>query len=537
MRLLMIILPLMFAARLSATEITFEGEAPHNEVTLIRMAKQPGVTVDSLAGELRDAGYLDAFIRRADNRLVVTAGSRAILGSVHFSSDSLPAIAVNAPLTSTLVDRLTDRALRDRYSRGYYWASATIDSITRYGNDLDIYFRVIDGPSVRVEDVALRGLKRTRPESIRRLLPVSPGDSVTPYLLENVSRAARGIDYVRFHGSPEILPRPGFTTADLELSFEELRPVTIEIGGGYIPEAEAELVWHLDLRFNNPFGGGRRAEILSERREEQRQILKIAYRQPVFLAGHGSAGATVATRDYRDAFYEFGVTGRYHAHLQDDLTAGVELGYRRVEPDGPRASYSAYSAAFSAGWARLDDRVNPAVGFSFESSLTYAYRRYDEDTTRLDAVDVFNETRAEAHIEAFRPVIGSLVGHVAGQYIGLETGEELPPPAELILVGGPGTIRGYRNDQFPVIRTALLTVEPRWRFTSGFLFAFYDGAYLNNRAGTPEGEVVTEEDFRSGYGLGLGLNDSRRSVRLSVGWNPELRFDEARLSIELTSDI
>ena len=121
-------------------------------------------------------------------------------------------------------------------------------------------------------------------------------------------------------------------------------------------------------------------------------------------------------------------------------------------------------------------------------------------------------------------------------YRGLETGETEPPLSELYLIGGPGTLRGFRNDRFVAQRTAFASVEPRLRFRTAYLFLFYDGAYLNRRTVADSG-TVTNEDYRYGYGLGLAVADANRSVKLSLGWNEETGFDQPRLSIELQSDL
>ncbi len=98
-------------------------------------------------------------------------------------------------------------------------------------------------------------------------------------------------------------------------------------------------------------------------------------------------------------------------------------------------------------------------------------------------------------------------------------------------------MRGYRNEQFAAIHTATGSVEPRLRFDQGYLFFFYDGAYLNNRVHGDNNSIDTNEQYRYGYGLGLAVMEPGRVLRLSLGWNPELPFDQPRLSVEFTADL
>jgi len=529
---------LLFGSAL-AGPIEFLGAEPDNASALRRYAVSDGATADSLGILLQTGGYLDGTARAEGGRFVVDAGSLVLIDSVYVHADTVRSMAVGLPLTPANVQALVDRQLAQEYGRGNFYASVIIDKIVRSGDNLKLHLKVRLGPTVTIGRVDLTGLTRSRPDAIDRHLPVREGDTLTDDMVARVERAASRIDYVRFTPPSLVHPRAGYTVADLELRFEERRPVTLELGGGYVPDAvDASFVWHGDIRFNNLLGGGRQARIFSERREEGRQLLQIGYAQPLFVFGSGRLEAEVSTRDYRDSFYEFGLRGRFTTHLREDFSTGVELRARRVEPDGDAASYSAWSASFLADWERVDDRFNPRTGLRLQSDIDFRFRRYADDslTVRPEQASL-NETRTSFEAAFHRSVVGPIIGHIGVRYDGLETGEQLPPPAELIFVGGPGSLRGYRNEQFAVLRSAQVTVEPRWRFSSGYLFGFYDGAYLNNRVGTLPDGVLTDEDYRYGYGVGLALTDRRRFVKLALGWNPDLPFDEPRLSIELVSDI
>ncbi len=463
---------------------------------------------------------------------------RLILDSLYVTGDTNLSLAADLPFTQSQFEHQVSALLEPLIQRGYYYAAAEVQRATRNEEYIKLQIAVNKGPLVRIDNVLFEGLTRSSTDLLHRYLPVQRGDTLTGDRIEAVTGAAHGIEFVDFIPPLEVRPEEGYTAADLVLRFRESQPVSIAVGGGYIPDDPTGLAWHLDLKFNNLFGNGRRASILSEHRERGRNVLELGYRQPLFLIGPGDFNADLNTRDYRELFYEFSADAGYSTRIQQQLSAGMSVGYRSVEPAAASRAYSSYSAEFSIDWRTTSTRFNPDGGIALDWSIAYAYRRYSDDTTLAQpGPAAFSDTRTGLSIEWYQPLAGPFVGLAAIRYFGLETNEELPPISELFLLGGPGTIRGYRNEQFAVVRTGIITLEPRLQFANGYLFVFQDAAYLNNRMPNANGQVATDEDWRFGYGLGLALRNDRRSLKISFGWNKELSFDQPRLSVELTSDL
>ncbi len=480
---------------------------------------------------------LSMFVAKLSAAEVIT-DPQCRIDSVFVTGDSTDVIVLDKAFNQRAFQELMDDILRPYYDNGYYWASAKVNRICKRDDKIQLELRIIKGPLVTLTNAIYTGLIHTNRDIVERYIPISVGDTLTDHTLRRVERAATQIGFVTFHPPAVIKPLEGYTSADLELCFSEKRQFTFEGGGGYLPDNNSGLVWHLNLRFNNMFGRGRQASVFSERREKGRNVLRLRYGQPLFVAGVGDLSLEVGTRDYRDQFYEFSLNGAYVTRLKDNLSVGLSLGWKSVEPVVTLPSYSRFSGCFSIEQEALDDRLNPANGLDMKWSISYSYRRYAEDSsTTAPEKSSFNETRASASIKWYKQIVGGVIWHLGLNYVGLETEESLPPISELIFVGGPGSIRGFRNEQFAVLRVAFGCVEPHLRFTSGYLFTFYDAAYLNNRVADSDSTVRTDELYRYGYGLGIALHDDSRAIKLSLGWNPELPFDQPRLSVEFSSDI
>ncbi len=465
----------------------------------------------------------------------LTIDSIYIIGDTEFTNN------VNLPFDQNSIDRSINKILKPFQDSGYYYASAEIVQASITNDKINLKINLNKGPLLTVGKVVIEGLKRSNKRIIKQLTGIIESDTLNGSLLKQASLSVRKIDYVSFKPPIEVLPRPGFTKADLVLNFEEKKPVSIMAGGGYLPDNK-EMVWNLDFRLNNLFGSGRKASIKSEKKEKGHNLLELYYRQFIFGKGFSSIEFNASTRDYRDLFYEFSISSCLKADLLNRLTAGVGIGYRSVEADNPlelQVSFSSYSASFSIHSSNIIDQYNPEQGYRLDWVIKYSYRKYKNDTLQSSdgILSSYNETRLNINLGWYQHIFKDIMGYTGIKYLGYETPEELPPISELFFIGGPGTLRGFRSEQFSALRSAILTVEPRYRFKSGNLFLFYDAAYLNNRVKESDFTTKTNEDFHQGFGFGITLSGSYRTVKLSFGWNKDLPIDQPYLTINLSTDI
>lgn len=520
-----------------AGEVVFDGTAPDGRERYVAYAEKD-TNPDTLRALLVGEGYLDAVVAVDSDLVRINAGPLYRLAQIFWAGDSTVTTTARPAFSRGNLEEVLAGRLRSYQERGYLYASAAVLGVHRLGTDVTVRVRLSPGPFLILERSILTGLTRTRGELIERYLPLESGDTLTDLALRRTERAAASIPFVLYRPPAVIQPRPGYTAADVELTFEEKKQVLVSGGGGYTPTGSSRVVWNLNLAFQNLFGQGKQIRLHSERRETDRQVLDINYSQPVFLIGVGSLSGRVATRDYRDRFYEFALGSRYEFLVTRDFKASLGLGWRSVEPSGNAPSYSSFAAEVSVARNNLDNQLNPSSGLLLRWAIEFSYRRYTADSLASPPErGSFNETRNNVDVRWYQTLVRGLVGHVAVSYAGLETGESLPPLSELYYIGGPGTIRGYRNEQFAAVRSAYGTLEPRWRMAGGYIFAFYDGAYINNRVSGIDGGVVTDEFYRSGYGFGAAIIERSRSVTISMGWNPETSFDQPRLSLKFSSEI
>ena len=536
-----ILIATLIAACGSAAELVWRGDHPVNAKQIERLtasrlsAREQANSAEVL---LHEQGYVDAAVLYSGDSLIVESGSRFRLARIAISGDSTYNVNGGGDFSRRNIQDRLDDLIAGMKDRGYHYATMQITGVYRDGRSVNLEINLNRGPVVTISEMRLLGLKRSNAASIERSLPVRMGDTLSSLLLRSAEAAAEELDHVIFMPPVRVLPQTGYADAALEFGFEERKQFHLEGSGGYIPDASIGLVWSLRAAFTNLFGEGRQAWVHSERSEKGRNSLQLKYRQPMFVAGVGRLGFEVSTRDYRDQFYEFYVGTDYTARLAAGWEGGLGLSFKSVTPDDGHPSFTRYAAELSSVQRSLNPRQNPTGGWALSWSLTYAHRRYRQDSVTNEIEHrVLNDTRAAVAMQTVHSLWGRMVTKLGINYLGYLTDESLPPVSELYLIGGPRSLRGYRNENFPALHAVTATLEPRFRFEGGYLYLFHDGAYLNNRVRKSDSSIVTEERYRYGYGVGMAVVEPGRRLRLSLGWNPESAFDQPRLSIEFSADL
>lgn len=541
-KLIFIIICFFFGATVSqAQRVVFKGKPPFNKKNIERDIKKYNLPIDSVKTILMNVGYLDAFVTSDSGEITITPGTLYMVKKIIIQTDSVMKINVNLPFNRQKVERLLNEKLKEYYQQGYLYSSFKMNRIIKEKQFITIVGELSLGPQLVLDKKIIKGLKRTDPDIVRKYVPLKAGEVLNDKNMISAENGAKAVSFLNFEPPLKIIPRPGYTQADLEFRFLERKQVQIEGGGGYIPNSSSSLVWNVKLGFQNLFGRGRRITLYSEKKEKNHQLLNIKYAQPIFLFGLGSLHLGVATRDYRNLFYEFAVNGKYQTHFTSNFSAGIGFEWHSVEPSDNSLSYHTFTANFTIERNSLNNLLNPSHGLHVIWTIGYSFRSYvvnnSDSISVLQEKNSFNETRNVVKLDWYKNIFKSFDNYTGLKIFDFETAEPLPPVSELFFIGGPGTIRGFRNEQFTAMRSIIGTVEPRWRFSNSYLFLFLDGAYLNNHIPDVNNDFKIDEFYRFGYGWGMAFTQNNRSLKISLGWNRELRFDQPRLSVEFFSDL
>lgn len=495
-----------------------------------RSSERPAA--DSLTAWLVDLGYWDAIVRVDSGSLIATIGQQVVLQSIEFGDDTA---SVGEPFSAEVLENGIRTILNVFQDSGHYYARAQVEQVMREGNDVRVRVWVQPGPLVRISAIDVTGLTRTDVALIRRTFGIYVGRPLTASLIASAQADFERLDFVVPVDSIQVQPDPGYTTARLGLTVRERPQARIFGGGGLQGDAPRTVVWQADLGFANPFGDGRSFEIHSSRPDRGRSRLSFRYSQPLFLLGRNRLELTLTSRSYDSLYTEIEPAMRLSGSLAPRLTGGVGGYYRRVDHQTAVPDSRSFGAELFLDRDLREPFRNPATGSRLKGRVAYAYRRLLSD--RAEVPDrTTHDTRTELRLESWSSHIRPFTVFIAADYRGLETAETDLAVSELFLIGGPGSLRGYRNEQFAVQRAVIGTLEIRRRFELSFIGLFWDGGYLDRPSAGPNSPGASEL-YRQGFGLVVAIGDLTRQVRVSLAWSPDLTFDQPRLGVEFEQNL
>jgi outer membrane protein assembly factor BamA len=484
---------------------------------------------------LSQQGYLQSSVIQSEQGIQIIPGKQFILDSLILRQDIIATEHIGHVFSVRLLDSVSSVYVDSLRNLGCLYSSFTIHAMRLHDSTVTIEADIIKGPSVRWADTRLEGLKRTDPDLIQRYLSIASDSTISEAAIVSVEQEASQIPFVTFVPPAQIKPRDGYEQADLSLSFVEKRSVLLNGGLGYGGTTKDELLWSLGATVDNLFGDGKSASVKSERRERKRELLEISYRQPLFLLHVDELQVRVATRDFPESFSEFLFSGQYKTRFQRRMTGSTSLTYRTVKPVAANA-YQTMGVDFGAVLSRVNSYTLPTKGYRLSSSVAGLWRQYQAIADSTNQNRSYTDARVQSSFELYQPVIASVGFASTIRYYGLETSESLPPVSELFLIGGPGTLRGWNQDQFAAVRAAMFSFEPRLHFSSGYLHLFYDGGWLQNRRMIDE-KIESYDDYHDGFGFGLFLLNGQKGLSLSAGWNRTTKFNDPLIGLSLSTDL
>ncbi|MBI5268017.1 MAG: BamA/TamA family outer membrane protein [candidate division Zixibacteria bacterium] len=455
---------------------------------------------------------------------------------IKVTGDTTFARATNVAFTKENLDEAIATIVRPYLDSGYYYCQATVTDVASSDDGMSVELRLIRGPLVTLHDITCVGLSRTKPATVRKYINLPDSTPLTDRAVSKLSARARSIPFLTMNAPATVAPLPGYTAADLHLTFREPRQLVLQGTAGYRADDRNGLIWSLTAAMRNLFGDGRQVRLATDRTDKDHNTLGVLYRQPLFWFGVSDWSIDLSTRNFRKQFYEFNSAVRLETRIGNQTAVGVGAGWKRVDPATSDSSYQRYTAGLDYRSSSFEDTINPVGGARLDWSAAYVNRRYRSDSASTPRSSQ-NETRAWIKGEYCRKLPSRLVGIVAGNFATLETKEALPPISELYLIGGHGTLRGYRTDQFAARRAAYGSGELRWRGKNGYLSGFCDFAWLNRPEKKPDNSVVAVEQTQVGYGIGLNLIDRGRAVTLAFSWNPGVRFRRPQVLLKLVTGL
>jgi outer membrane protein insertion porin family len=371
---------------------------------------------DRLEAFFRNHGYKDAEVTAAEPalgtdgrslvlRYTIRGGPLYRFGTVDWSGNSaVPTSALDAaatiipgkPYSKARLDETTGAAY-ELYTEKGYLLELSIQPETRVaGDSVSVSYRVEEGASSKVREIAITGNTRTKERVVRREIALVPGQLLRRSVL---MRSHRDIFALGFFDDVQVDYKPAGIGSDVDVSFtvKEKSSGTATAGAGY--SSDTGITGFVQFGHNNLFGNGQSIQLQLER-GARRRTYDISFNEPWMLGTPVSGGFQIYDR-----------VNDYDLYSLQERGGGVNLGrpwFFKV-PDYSRV-YAGYSLE-KLNYTNIDTGLDPAsqeiLGASdgTASKLNVSFARNSTDNP-------FNATmgsRTAARVEFSGGVLGGQI--------------------------------------------------------------------------------------------------------------------------------
>ena len=222
-------------------------------------------------------------------------------------------------------------------------------------------------------------------------------------------------------------------------------------------------------------------------------------------------------------------------YLQTSTRLSGGLSWSKTDPQSSqRASFRTLGGIFRYETQRFDTPANPARGRRAAFGLIYNHRVSKSQGAATAQIN--NETQFAIDGDRYFPIVGQVIVRLHAAANVRITSRDLIDYAEQFKLGGYGSLRGYRQDEFAGHRTVLGQTEIRLRPSADLaLFLFADLGYVYTRRETAPSSVRSEEFTRFGSGFGLFVGSQTARATLEIGWGQNDRIDMGKIHFGLTT--
>jgi len=512
-----------------------------------------------LTDQLVAEGYLSASVEtdtmvRGDSLIVrfrVQTGKPARVGGWRIAGDdsvpvekllrSLPGRGVR--FSRAVADRAAAAILLVHENNGYPFAVVTPLALVQESGFVYPALQVAAGPKVEVGFVEFAGKPGTRPELLERVAGFSrrsyshtvvaqwrqrleqsglvtvDSEAIVRTLGIAAGKVERGNGGVRTWDFP-LSTFPGQSPSGAYgVRFWVTGRRNNRAGGvaGYSP-ADRKLTGLVQIAFHNLFDSGRRLEA-DWQSAYTRTSYRLSYTEPWVLGTPIDVTASARQQTADTTFAQTNLALSADARAATWTTVSFETGYDRFTDAQRRASAGVVWAGTGVVLDSRDFPTNPRSGVRL-SALTKVGNRAT-DSARSDVV-----THVELGLTGVLPLGRSLAWSNSVGLRAVYSAASLTEP-ELYRLGGPGTVRGYREDEFVSARLGWFTTEARYLLDrTSSVYPFLDvGVYQGS----------TGWQVRPGYGVGTKVATSVGVLGLDYG--VAFRDSPLRGKVHLSYDV
>jgi len=405
-------------------------------------------------------------------------------------------------------------------NNGFPFASVKINSINFISDSVEenysaeVYIEMNKGEKSTIDKVVITGNNSTADYVIIRELRLESGELYSQKEIEELPKRLNRLRFFEPIGTPQFY----FDSQQkgvLLINVKEKQTNNFDGIIGYIPgsrEGEKGYVTGLvNVSLRNLFGTGRAVAIRWQQFNRFSQELELKYLEPWIFGFPFNISGGAFQRKQDTTYVQRRFEGAVEYLATEDISASIIIGSEQIIPtisEKPRFTVYNSNALTTGVNLKIDTRNDPYAPregllfintYSFSRKKIYGPAEFISTTTITD----INLQRITVSFGGFLEIFSRQV--VALGLHGRELRGSFFEDSDLFRLGGTNTLRGYRENQFLGSRIAWSNLEYRLLLTRRtYAFLFFDtGYYLRNA--DVERNILKQEGFKIGYGLGLNL--------------------------------
>jgi outer membrane protein assembly factor BamA len=391
---------------------------------------------------------------------------------------------------------------------------------------------------VTIQRVRFKGLKKSNPAFVEKLSGLTEGEPFTDDRYRSAIKRIEAGGFLQNDSLPAITPNEDYDGVELLFYLTELKSNQLELGGGYLPAQGAEkgeFVGRMRFDSKNLFGFGRQINLFLNRKDRASSQVEFRFGQPLFIPDHIELAMHLSQVDYDSSYYAFTLDGSIGLYTAGNTRLSTGLSWTKTEPQRSSQPPSRTLAGLVTFEKQgFDYSPNPSTGRRLAFGLSYLRRTSWPDTVATAVVN--NESKFEIGIDNYFRPIRRLVLRLNLETKVLITSRDLIDYSEQFKLGGYGSLRGYRQDQFAGRRIFLGQSEIRLRPARDLAFyIFTDVGYVYSHREVQPGMVAVEDITRVGSGLGLFVGSPAARMTLEIGWGEHDSLDQGKIHFGLVT--
>ena len=492
------------------------GERPADEIArhMQERYRREGF-YDAVVTAAHDNTMLDDLVLQVQEGALVTFGEVAVMLPDGFDGEFIRAAAglsFSGAASADNIEHSIARIVEELADAGYPSARVSPSGFHRECDRLSFRLDVAPGPPSRVGSWRIVGLERSDTARVRRLLGLQVGISWNREERSRLEEQVGRFDYFYLAGDIHILRRVSDSLVDVEIPLAE-RPAVVTDGGLGLTGGGASgnaLRGRLNLSVENPFGDGRRLELLVSRPTSEMSESRLQMSDPHVAWSRFGAQLGLEQVHQSAAYDRVSLSAQGSTRLEHGVQAQLELRWAKVTPTAENTSQVSsrcYDVSISARRTRHPLAWQMGITASMKRDFANASVNHDALTSRARALLGLDYT--------WQPT-AQLVLSLAGK-----TESWLGPDAQLgwgdeLYLGGSGTVRGFPERSIKARGFTLISAEagysPAKELTA---FTFGDLAFYRPFPTASAGRALHRV---LGYGLGLQISNRLGRTRLEIGW-------------------